>query len=172
MKTTKRINDTYDSYHDRLTKYRIFIQIILITFISILTGWSILTVYLLNGFGIEWEFQKATNCNIQIDNGTLFGLHGVSYSYEVNGKSYKGFQPIDKNKVTDISTYQIYYNLEYPSFNYISSYYKIKLSDIKTTIILFDCLLLYFFLLPFILHYIPTATQIRDRRWKKKYENQ
>jgi hypothetical protein len=167
----KRKNDTYDLYHGRLTKYRVSIQIMMISSIFILTAWSMFRLYMLNGFETQWPFQKAVKCYVQLNDKTLFRPYGVSYSYEVNGKSYKGFQPIDKKKPHDSVTYQIYYNLEYPRFNFISTYGQDKLSKIKTVTILFDLLFLYLFILPYIHRFIPTSSEIIYKRWKEKYNS-
>ena len=164
------MNDTYDIYHRRLGIFRICIQILMILSVCILTVLSIFRMYMLNGFETQWQFQRAIKYQVQLEDEKPFGMHGISYSYEVDGKSYDGFQPIAKKKVQDPSTYQIYYNSEYPRFNYVSSYNLRKLSAIKTLTILFDCLLLYLFLLPYLLRIIPTATEIRDRKWREKYK--
>lgn len=163
------MNSTYDNYHRRLRKFRISIQVLMILSVCVLTALSIFRIYMLNGFETQWPFQKATKYYVQFEEKSSFRPHGISYSYEADGKSYDGFQPIAKKKVQDPSTYQIYYNSRYPRFNYVSSYNLVKLSAIKTLTILFDCLLLYLFLLPYLHRIIPTATEIRDRRWKEKY---
>ena len=165
----KKMNGTYDNYHRRLRKFRISIQVLMILSVCVLTALSIFRIYMLNGFETQWPFQKATKYYVQFEEKSSFRPHGISYSYEADGESYDGFQPIAKKKVQDPSTYQIYYNSRYPRFNYVSSYDLVKLSGIKTLTILFDCLLLFIFLLPFLLRIIPTATEIRDRRWKEKY---
>ena len=165
---TLTMNGTYDNYHRRLRKFRISIQVLMILSVCILTATSIFRMHMINGFETRWPFQRATKCHVHEDKN-LLGMHGISYSYEVDGESYDGFQPIAKKKVQDPSTYQIYYNSRYPRFNYVSSYDLVKLSGIKTLTILFDCLLLYLFLLPYLHRIIPTATEIRDRRWKEKY---
>ena len=162
------MNGTYDTYHSRLRRFRISIQVLMILSVCILTATSIFRMHMLNGFETQWPFQRATKCHVHEDKN-LLGMHGISYSYEVDGKSYDGFQPIAKKKAQDPSTYQIYYNSRYPRFNYVSSYDLVKLSGIKTLTISFDCLLLYLFLLPYLHRIIPTATEIRDRRWKEKY---
>ena len=165
------MNDTYEKYHRRLRKFRISFQILMILSICILTALSILRMYMLNGFETQWPFLRAIKCHVQLEDKKPFGIHGISYSYEVDGKSYNGFQPIAKKKAQGPSTYQIYYNSSYPRFNYVSSYDLVKLSAIKTWTILFDCLLLYLFLLPYLHRIIPTATGIRDRKWREKYKN-
>ena len=164
------MNGTYDNYHRRLRKFRISIQVLMILSVCVLTALSIFRIYMLNGFETQWPFQKATKCHVNEDKN-LFGMHGISYSYEVEGKSFDGFQPIAKKNIQDPSTYQIYYNSKSPRFNYVSSYNLVKLSNIKTCTALIDCLLLYLFLLPYLLRIIPTATEIRDRRWKERYNN-
>lgn len=164
------MNGTYDNYHRRLRKFRISIQVLMILSVCILTATSIFRMHMLNGFETQWPFQRATKCHVHEDKN-LLGMHGISYSYEVDGESYDGFQPIAKKKALDPSTYQIYYNSSYPRFNYVSSYNLVKLSGIKTLTISFDCLLLYLFLLPYLHRFIPTATEIRDRRWKERYNN-
>ena len=169
MKQIKRINDTYDTYHGRLRKLRISIQVIMIISVCTLTSLSIFRIYMLNGFGTQWTFQKATKYHVQLEEKNSFRPYGILYSYEVDGKSFDGFQPIAKKKAQDILTYQIYYNTKCHRFNYVSSYNLVKLSAIKTLTILFDCLLLYLFLLPYILCIIPTATEIRDRKLKEKH---
>ena len=163
------MNGTYDNYHRRLRRFRISIQVLMILSVCVLTALSIFRIYMLNGFETQWPFQKATKYYVQFEEKSSFRPHGISYSYEADGKSYDGFQPIAKKKVQDPSTYQIYYNSRYPRFNYVSSYNLVKLSGIKTLTISFDCLLLYLFLLPYLHRIIPTATEIRDRRWKEKY---
>lgn len=165
----KKMKGTYDNYHRRLRKFRISIQVLMILSVCVLTALSIFRIYMLNGFETQWPFQKATKYYVQFEEKSSFRPHGISYSYEADGESYDGFQPIAKKKVEDPSTYQIYYNSRYPRFNYVSSYNLVKLSGIKTLTISFDCLLLYLFLLPYLHRFIPTATEIRDRRWKEKY---
>lgn len=169
-KERKKMNGTYDTYHSRLRRFRISIQVLMILSVCILTATSILRMHMLNGFETQWPFQRATKCHVHEDKN-LFGMHGISYSYEVEGKSFDGFQPIAKKNIQDPSTYQIYYNSKSPRFNYVSSYNLVKLSNIKTCTALIDCLLLYLFLLPYLLRIIPTATEIRDRRWKERYNN-
>ena len=164
------MKDTYETYHRRIRKLRINIQVMMILAVCILTSTSIFRMYMLNGFETQWPFQKGTKCHVHEDKNWL-GMHGISYSYEVDGKSFNGFQPIAKDKVQDTSSYQIYYNSRSPRFNYVSSYNLVKISDIKTCTALLDCLLLFIFLLPFLIRIIPTATEIRDRKWKEKYSN-
>ena len=165
------MNGTYDNYHRRLRKFRISIQVLMILSVCVLTALSIFRIYMLNGFETQWPFQRATKCYVQFEEKSSFRPHGISYSYEADGESYDGFQPIAKKNIQDPSTYQIYYNSKSPRFNYVSSYNLVKLSDIKTCTALIDCLLLYIFLLPYLIRYIPNATEIRDRRWKEKYKN-
>lgn len=163
-------HNSIDEYNNHLRKIRIIYQFSLVIAMIISLPLAAIRIYMLNGFGKQWEYVIAAESRISIAEKSRFSRSGLSYEYEHNGTTYHGFQPIGKSSIQNMSKYHVCYNSRYPVFNYINCYREKKIKSIKTLTFAFDVAFLYFFLVPYLIRYVPSSWEMRNRRFREKYK--
>ena len=99
MRMRMNRHNSIDEYNNHLRKIRIIYQFSLVIAMIISLPLAAIRIYMLNGFGKQWEYVIAAESRISIAEKSRFSRSGLSYEYEHNGTTYHGFQPIGKSSI-------------------------------------------------------------------------